>query len=93
MKTKNPITESDLNTLYSLLEKEAYNAEYHNYHFKEANQVIRKWFKSIADELLAEDKDWKSKPIFPSDAKRVPKQEPDKEETIAMRDGKIKHNK
>ena len=47
----------------------------------------------IADELLAEDKDWKSKPIFPSDAKRVPKQEPDKEETIAMRDGKIKHNK
>jgi len=37
-------TEEDLKALYDDLEKNAYNAEYHYYYVKEANQAIRRHF-------------------------------------------------
>ncbi|TRZ80537.1 hypothetical protein D4R86_04255 [bacterium] len=40
------IAEFDLMDLFDDLQKNAYNAEYHNYHFKEANQIIRKHFEA-----------------------------------------------
>jgi hypothetical protein len=34
-----------LKALFDELERDAYNAEYHNYYYKEANQIIRKHFE------------------------------------------------
>lgn len=34
-----------LKDLFAELEGKAYNAEYHNYYYKEANQVIRAFFE------------------------------------------------
>lgn len=42
---KKGIAEFDLNDLFDDLQKNAYNAEYHNYYYKEANQIIRKHFE------------------------------------------------
>lgn len=41
-------TEDKLFDLYQDLKDNAYNSEYHNYHFKETNQIIRKHFEAIA---------------------------------------------
>lgn len=37
--------EERLKALFDELERDAYNAEYHNYYYKEANQIIRKHFE------------------------------------------------
>ena len=42
------ITEFDLTDLFDDLEKNAYNAEYHNYNYKQANQIIRKHFEALS---------------------------------------------
>jgi hypothetical protein len=53
------ITEFDLTDLFDDLEKNAYNAEYHNYNYKQANQIIRKHFEALslkAQKAQPEDK-------------------------------------
>ena len=51
------IVEFDLNDLFDDLQNNAYNVEYHNYYYKEANQIIRKHFeahfnKDIPDDMI-----------------------------------------
>jgi len=41
------IIEFALTDLFNDLQKNAYNFEYHNYHYKEANQIIRKHFEAM----------------------------------------------
>ena len=41
-------TEDKLQHLYNDLQNNAYNVEFHNYHYKEANQILRKHFERIA---------------------------------------------
>jgi len=55
-KDEKAIAEFDLMDLFNDLGKNAYNAEYHNYHFKEANQIIRKHFEQFASQFQQEDK-------------------------------------
>ena len=39
--------------LFYELEADAYNADYHNYYYKEANQIIRKHFERLPDLISA----------------------------------------
>ena len=59
------ITEFDLTDLFDDLEKNAYNAEYHNYNYKQANQIIRKHFEalSLKAQKPSDEDIWKQKKI------------------------------
>lgn len=48
---RNKTMEEKLNKIFDELQKEAYNAEYHAYDYKSANQIIRKHFEKIASQL------------------------------------------
>ena len=60
--TEKGIIEFMLTDLFNDLQKNAYNFEYHNYHYKEANQIIRKHWEqyhkeqSVSDEMIEDEK-------------------------------------
>ena len=42
-----PLKEKMINEIFDDLKDKAYNSDYHNYSFKETNQVIRKYFEVL----------------------------------------------
>jgi len=46
-----PLKEKMINEIFDDLKDKAYNSDYHNYSFKETNQVIRKYFEVLINRI------------------------------------------
>jgi len=42
-----PLIEKMLKEIFDELEKDAYDVDFHGYHYKQANQIIRKYFEIL----------------------------------------------
>jgi len=47
-----PLIEKMLKEIFDELEKDAYDVDFHGYHYKQANQIIRKYFEILIKPLV-----------------------------------------